>query len=304
MIYEDLNPKDFFAKIPTGIVENIKFRESFHKLAKQSKELQKWFLDCCREYAPIAFNALFCTLNPQKPPGERMRPFILRPKQIGAVEVLDWCIKNGHDCGINKARKEGATELVSKMYALHCILYKKSNFIVGSRKKELVDKFGDDYTIFAKIDNAFQYLPSWLGFDYLGESNDRIYRKDMLIRVNETGSAITGETTNENFSAGGRATSMLLDEFGRIEKYIADSIEGTIHDVTDCVIYNSTHWLGIGHTFNQVLAKPTTRVIVLDWHTNPEKSVGLYESPKPGAVILVDEYYYEQNYPGLLKYAN
>ena len=36
---------------------------------------------------------------------------------------------------------------------------------------------------------------------------------------------------------------------------LVSSIEGTVHPITNCIIYNSTHWHGAGHTFNQVLEK-------------------------------------------------
>jgi len=301
MNFETLTGKEFFALIPTGLEDNIRFRIDFHKLASQSKDLQQWFLETCRDYLPVMFNALFWTLNPRKPPSESLKPFILRPKQIFAVEKIDQCIKIGKDVGIDKAREEGATEIVSKIYAAHSILYKKRNFIVGSRTKKLVDTIGDDYTIFAKIDNAFEYLPSWMG---LNVNNGSIYRKDMLLRVVPNSSTINGETTNESFSAGSRGTSMLLDEFGRVDKYIADSIEGSIHDVTDCVIYNSTHWLGLNHTFNQVLHRPGLEIITFDWWENPDgKNQGLYTSNSPGEVELIDIEYYQKNYPELLKYA-
>ena len=95
---------------------------------------------------------------------------------------------------------------------------------------------------------------------------------------------------------------MFLDEFGRVDKSIADSIEDSIHDVTNCVIYGSTHWLGPGHTFNQVLQKSTTEVITLLWMDNPTKNPGLYTSPEPGVVEIIDIPYYEKNFPELLKY--
>jgi len=294
MDYENLTGRQFFKLIPTDVKENIEFRQKFHKLISYSGDLRLWYLQCCREYLPVMFNSLFCTLNPQRPPSESNLPFILRPKQIEAVEVLDDAIKKGYDVGIDKARKEGATELVAKTYTAHALLYENRNFIVGSRKKELVDRLGDDYTIFAKIDHVFKYLPSWWKVD--------ISRKDMFIRIRNTGSNITGETTNENFSAGSRATSIFLDEFGRIEKSIAESIEASIHDVSDCVIYGSTHWLGPSHPFNLALQRPTTRVIVLDWWHNDERNQGLYISEKPGEVTIYDVNYYKEKFPELCQY--
>jgi len=296
-IYEDLTAKSFFDLIPKGVQENIEFRKKFYGLIKNSTELQKQFWMWCKEYVPIAFDVLFCTLDPQQQPGSRNLPFILWDKQIEAAIALDKAIKAGNgDVAITKSRKEGATELVAKLFSLHCMLYRESSFIVASREKSLVDTFGDDFTIFAKIDNVFQNLPEWTGFKATSDNKD-IFRKDLLFRINSMATTIAGKTTNENLAAGGRATGMFLDEFGRVEKSIAESIEGTIHAISNCVIYGSTHWYGPGHTFNRVLERPAIKVITLPWYGNPIKSLGLYSSPEPGLIKLLDINYYQKIFP-------
>ena len=289
------NPRDFFSIIPTDILENLKFRIQLNKMLCTDAKFQQVFLQMCREYLPIFFNTISWTLNPQKHWAERNQPFILRPLQIPAVEKLHQCITEGRDIGIDKSRKQGASELCCKTFAALALLEERSHFILGSRKKELVDCFGNDYTLFAKIDNVLQCLPSWWlklsGFD------PSLNRKDMVLTIPATNSSITGETTNESFSAGSRGTAILLDEFGRVEKSVADAIEGSIHDVANCVIYSSTHWLGINHTFNQCLQKPSTEVIRLMWHANPEENYGLYETPDTGQIKIVDIGYYRKLCP-------
>lgn len=281
----------------------MKFRDDLHTLLANDKGAQKVFWSFCKERKQILFDTCFWTLDPRLPFGKQNQPFILRPKQIEVVELLDWCITNGHDAGINKTRDEGASEIVCKLFSAWIMLYDHISFIVGSYKKEDVDKLGDDYTLFAKIDNVFEHLPSWMGIKY-EKDGGCIYRKDMLIRNLARHSAIIGETTNENFSVGSRATAILLDEFGRIRKIVADSIEGTVHPITNCVIYNSTHWLGAGHPFNEALKKDTTRRIDLLWWENPEKAKGLYRSPEVGVVEIIDENYYRENYPDVLNYVS
>lgn len=297
------NPIDFFKMIPTDIGENLKFRIELNKLCSVDEKFQEVFLEMCRAYIPIFFSAIAWTLNPQKSPAERNQPFILRPAQIPAVEKLDWCIRHKKDAGLNKSRKQGASEICCKLFGGRALLDELSHFIIGSRKKELVDNYGDSYTLFAKIDNVFDCLPSWwlkrCGYD---RKNNR---KDMVLTIPENSSAIVGETTNENFSAGSRGTGLLLDEFGRVEKSVADSIEGSVHDVADCVIYSSTHWLGVNHTFNRCLNKPTTERIDLMWYDNPTgEANGLYETPEPGKVKIIDVNYYKLNYPEILDYVN
>jgi len=288
----------FIQGVPRNLQENLQFRIDLHTLLAKDVKLQNLYKAMCLIAPQILFDTTFFTKNPKKPPGERNQPFILRPKQIQVVNTLNWCIDNGHDAGIDKTREEGASEICGKLFAAKCLLTNEAYFILGSRKKELVDNLGDPYTLFAKVDNVFEYLPSWW------KAQVHLDRKDMLLKVKETDSVVRGETTNESFSAGYRATAMVLDEFGRVEKRTADAIEGSIHDVTDCVIYSSTHWLGIGHTFNECLHKDTTKVVTLPWYENPEKAEGLYETPQPGIVKLVDVEYYRRNHPRLLDYVN
>lgn len=272
-----------------------------HSLLAKDTGLQSLYLDMCRDYLPIMFSSLFWTLNPQCEAGSRNVPFILRPKQVLIVEELDKAIKKQkYDFGLIKSRKQGATEIICKTFAAHLIFYEYSNFIVGSRKEDLVDNRGDYYTIFAKIDHVFNHLPSWMNI-----SNEMIDRKDMSLKFKPTSSTINGETTNESFKAGSRSTALFLDEFGRVDKRIAESIEGSIHDVCNCIIYCSTHWYGLSHTFNKCLLKPTTHCETLFWYENeiPHDEVkGLYEVVAPGKIRLVDENYYNEQFPGLLGY--
>jgi hypothetical protein len=282
----------FLQAIPRTIVENLEFRIDLHTLLAKDKSLQSLYLTMCLEAPQIAFDSLFWTFNPQKDPGERNYPFILRPKQIPAVNTLHECILEGHDAGINKSRKMGASEICAKIAAMHTLLVPETVGIFGSRKKEYVDNRGDPTTLFAKIDHAFEHLPFWL------KDQTHIERKDMTLNVLDTSSALLGETTNESFSAGSRGTFMVLDEFGRVLKRAADSIEGSIHDVTNCVIYSSTHWLGAGHTFQQCLLKPSTKVVNLMWYDSPDEAEGLYTSPQPGIIEVLDpEYYKEYDLP-------
>lgn len=285
------SPESFYAAIPTELRSNIKFRIKLHKFLAVDKKAQLFFLDLCRQYIPIIFSSTLWTLNPQKPEGQRNQPFILRPKQISAVETMNWCIDNEKDIGLNKTRKQGASELSIKLMMSKCLLEELANFIIGSRKKELVDNFGDNYTLFAKADNVMSCLPSW--WKKLSGYNPKLNRKDMVLRIPSTESGLVGETTNENFGAASRATAILLDEFGRVDYTIAESIEGSVHDIANCIMYSSTHWLGSNHTFNKCIRKDTTELIPLMWYDNPEEMGGLYKSDSAGSYEIIDKEYYK-----------
>lgn len=288
----------FIRTIPRNIEENLKFRENLNLLCQTNEDFKKTFLWLCKNSNQIFFDVLMWAFNPLEIAERRILPFILRPKQIIAFNTIEWCIDNQHDAGIEKSRKQGATEAV-KLFVKKCLFEKNVNFIVGSLKKEDVDNRPDPTTIFAKIDNAVEMLPEWMG---VGE--DLVERKDMIIHFKQTNSSIVGETTNENFSAGSRATAVFPDEFGRLPKNIAEMIEGAVHDVSRCIIYNSTHWLGINHPFNLAINRETTKKVTLFWWENPEEMEGAYTSPQKDIVELIDENYYRQRWPELFNYVN
>ena len=279
---------EFFNLIPTDPKENIEFRAEFLSECAVDEGLRKVYFKFCQDYKPIIFNTAFFTFDPQN----RVNyPFILWPHQIPAVETLDKCIQEGKNVGINKTRKQGASEICCKLFVANCLLYEFNNFIVGSRKEDLVDNMGDQTTLFAKVDNALDCLPTW--WQQLVGYDKKRNRKKMVVEIPATSSAIIGETTNESFSAGSRATAMLLDEFGRVDTSIAKSIDGSVKDVSNCIIYSSTHWLGPNHTFNKALQRPTTDVVSLMWYDNPRERKGLYKTEKPGEYELIDKSYYQ-----------
>jgi len=283
-------PAKFFAAIPLDPRENLIWRqEKIWQGMAQDVEAQKILQELILADPKIFFNAVAFTLNPQKPPGERNQPFILRPKQELVVDELVKAINTGHDMGIEKSRKEGATELCCKLFTILAILVPMTQFLVGSRKEHLVDRTGDQYTIFAKIDHVLKSLPPWWQVP--------VERTHLHLRFLANESGIDGETTNENFGAGGRATAVMLDEFGRVDRNVAESIEGSVHDVANSIIYSSTHWLGSNHPFNKALRKPSTKVVTLPWYENPEKRPGLYKSPDIDVIEIVDIDYYRRRCP-------
>jgi len=289
------SPEALYTSIPTNLAENLEYRKVLHSLLDKDTGLQKLFLNLCLADPKIWFNAVVWTCDPRQRPGLRNWPFILRkPRQEKVVDTLKHCIDDGIDMGINKSRDEGATEIVTKFLALYALI-PDSYFVVGSRNKDLVDCGGDPFTLFAKIDYAYN-----LPYKWFKPIQDSVDRKDMQRTIGYSGSVIKGETTNESFAAGRRATAMFLDEFGRVEPRPAQSIEGSIHDVTDCVIYGSTHWYGEHHAFNEALQKKSTIVVELPWYDNPVKAKGLYTSPDYNVIKILDRAYYEREYPNVV----
>ena len=115
----------------------------------------------------------------------------------------------------------------------------------------------------------------------------------------DNGTIIDGETTNENFGAGDRRTAILLDEFGRVDRRIAENIRNSVADVSDAVLYNSTHFYGRSHPFAKLRFSGKTKVWIMPWEKNPEKIKGLYKSPALNYIKIYDLDYYKQKFPGI-----
>jgi len=243
----------------------------------------------CAAYYPLAFKSLFWTYNPKAGTGMRHIPFILRPQQELAVNRLQECITSGKDACIDKSRDEGATWLLLGTFFCFTMFVPDCQFLVGSRKEEYVDKMGDHKTLFAKIEYLWNKLPLFAQFP---KEKTHMHFKNML-----NNSAIDGEATNENFGAGDRRTAVGLDEFGRVEHSTAQSIKDSIADVTDCVIYNSTHFYGRNHPYANVRYSEGIEIIELPWFKNPTKNYGLYKSPDLNKITILDSEYWIQRYP-------
>jgi len=297
------SPEQFFKLIPTTIQENLEFRRDFNKLLCKDPGLRKVFLELAYIYPPIFYNAMFWTFNPKQPPGYRNCPFILRPAQIDVVMSLKDAIDNHHDLLIDKSRDEGATELITKFFALYWLLFPSTMFLVGSRNEAYVDRAvhvrgedsvsGDHKCLFHKILYGIVTLPPWL--------RPKLLKTHLHLENLDNGSIIDGETTTENFGAGDRRTAVLLDEFGRVDHATAQRIRESVSDVSDTVIYNSTHFYGKGHPFAKLRFSGKIKVVTLPWHRNPEKNVGLYRSPDLNVVKILDLDYYCMRYPRIFK---
>ncbi len=218
----------------------------------------------------FAFNGFFYTKDPRKTPEQR--PFCTYPYQDEAILKLLDHLKRGEDLGIFKSRDMGVTWMVdlTEMW-LWLNPNSSSDFLLGSRTEDYVDKKGDMRTLMEKIRYALYKLPRWLMPKGFRES-----KHDNFMRIvnPETGASLTGESNNPNFSTGGRYKGGFFDEFGKWE--VTDRSAWTAAgDATPCRIPVSTA-NGASGKFYEVVTDGQTEIIRLHWSLHPEKAEGLY----------------------------
>jgi len=290
-------PEGLLETVPRTVRENIEYRMELHSFIAKDASLQKVFMELMFLKPQIYFDLVAWTYDPRKPRGMMNQPFILREAQAEAVDSLKEAIDTGDNRLIDKSREEGATELVCKLFALYWRCVPQVSFLVGSRKAEYVDKgtevskgmlTGDHKCLFHKILYAIIHWPKWMQPNFV--------KTFMHLENLDTSALIDGEATNENFGAGDRRTAVLVDEHGRIEHNMAAAIIDNLPDTTNCVIYNSTHFYGLGHPFSKLLSSGKVKVIVLPWERNPTKNEAMYRSPSYNEVEFADSYYFDR-YP-------
>ncbi len=199
-------------------------------------------------------------------------PFIPFPRQ---VEFLQWVMTRWRERErglVEKSRDMGITWLVVGFAV--CQFCCRPGFVAGfgSRKGELVDKAGDDKSIFEKVRMFIQYLPQEFLPDGFDEKNNSAH---MRVWNPVTQSALIGESGN-NIGRGGRTSIYFVDEAAFIEDQ--GSVDRALSQNTNCQIDLSTV-NGSGNEFynKRMRFDNTPRIFVFDWRDDPRKDQGWYD---------------------------
>lgn len=238
-------------------------------------ELNKRKLEASQD--PAAFIKHFCfTFNPKVEPYHF--PFKLFSFQIEKiVRELQWAIDNGEDIFFDKSREMGATYTVLDVFLWYWLYVPGSNFLLGSRKEAYVDNTKDNGTgivsnkeesLFGKLEYTINHLPGFLlpkGF------NIRKHFGYMNLTNPENGNVITGESSNPNFSRGGRQKAILLDEFAFWEN--DSSAWGATADTTDCRVVVTTPGIKPGKAKRLRFGAEgeKIKIVELDYSLDPRK---------------------------------
>lgn len=215
---------------------------TFSDLEIAKAKLLKLDYDCSQDPV-LFFNTMLWTFDPKREPYHW--PFKLYDfQEERIVNELVAAIEMGYDIFFDKTREMGVSYTVLGVLLWYWKYRDASNFLVGSRKEDYVDnvggKKGDDISnkeesLFGKLDYMLArmnplVLPN--GF------NPKVHRSSMKLLNPELGNAISGESSNPNFSRGGRQKAILLDEFAFWEN--DDSAWGSTADTTNCRIVITT----------------------------------------------------------------
>lgn len=192
---------------------------------------------------PIYFIDTFCWIfNPKQEPFNLR--FKLFPFQRRLVRDLVYAIRNGEDLFIEKTREMGVTYTILATFLWFWLFEPASNFLIGSRKEDYVDNRrggttgNKEESLFGKLDYMLTRIQQNSAF-MMPDGFDRNRHFNYMSLVNpENGNAISGESSNPNFSRGGRQRAIFLDEFAFWEE--GNAVWGATADTTNCRIIATT----------------------------------------------------------------
>lgn len=189
---------------------------------------------------PVFFINTFCyTFNPKKEPYHFR--FKLFPFQKDLVNNMVNHIDHGEDLFVEKSRELGVTYTAMALFLWYWLFIPGSNFLIGSRKESYVDNRrggmagNKEESLFGKLDYMLSKFPPFL----IPEGFNRDKHFTFMNLVNPAnGNVIAGESSNQNFSRGGRQKAIFLDEFAFWE--YAEAVWRATADTTNCRLVVTT----------------------------------------------------------------
>ena len=210
-------------------------------------------IQACSDDVVKFFDWLMWTYDVRLPERDRVCEFYLYDFQERLVRAMIKMIDEGlGDLVVTKSRDVGATWLTLGVLVWYWLFRPNFNAHVGSRKAELVDRFGDKNTLFERmrmiLDNIEKATPGVVPDGYKQVSG-------LNKLVNPTnGSVITGEATVKNFARQGRFNVIFCDEFSKVEPNLQDEIWIGTSDASPCRLFVSTSDI-VDNRFGQTVYK-------------------------------------------------
>jgi len=259
-------------KYPKDPRENLIWRSKILKKAQRDPILKESLKRLFYEDIVFAFNVFFFTYDPRPTAVMSHLPFATYPFQDDAILDLKRIIEVGEDVVWEKCRDMGATWMICLVMLWFWLSPKPGNdFLLGSRKEMFVDDRGNMSSLFPKLRYVIARLPKWLvpkGYDVKEHDN-----KLKLINP-ATGSVLTGESNNVQFSTGGRYKAIFYDEFSKWKDTDAKAWTSGA-GASLCRIAIGTPF-GVNCKYYDLVTSGITRKITLRWPMHPLKSKNIY----------------------------
>lgn len=233
----------------------------------------------CSQDPVLFFNTMLYTFDPKRAPYHW--PFkLFEFQEAKIVNELVQAIEMGYDIFFDKTREMGVSYTVLGVLLWYWKYRDASNFLIGSRKEDYVDNVGGkkaadeksnkEESLFGKLDYMIDRLnPLVLPLGY----KTGVHRSSMKLLNPEYGNSISGESSNPNFSRGGRFKAVLLDEFAFWDNDAA--AWGSTADTTNCRIVITTPGIRPGTKAKRLRFGEDgekIRVIELPHHLDPRKT--------------------------------
>ena len=254
----------YYPRVPKDFRANLEFRRDAVRLGFQDREAARELWIASKRDFLFWVNTFGWTYDPRKINTPAL-PFITYPYQDKSLLGLNAAIEQGHDLLIEKSRDMGASWMIVALYAWRWQFYDLQSFLMASRKEDLVDKPQDPVSLFWKLDFLISHQPDWM--------RPNLTRQKLHLYNLDTESTIDGTSTTADLAVGDRRTSMLLDEFSKVEDSYA--VKKNTADVTRCRIFNGTPE-GTANAFYTIAHDGFTPKLRLHWSEHPEKALGLY----------------------------
>ncbi len=247
---------------------DLETRLRWLRTAHRDLRLQALLLECCRRDIHFWFEHFCWTFDPRRP--QPHQPFVPYPFQRSIIGEITRCIDTGADLLIEKSRDMGVSWLTLLVFQYYWLFRAGSNFHLGSRKQETVDRRGDISTLFEKLRYNLDWLPPWMRpCGYVPARHDNLLR---LINP-ANGNILTGESSNENFARGGRYKAVLFDEFPFWDN--DDAAFASAGQSTPCRIVVGTPY-GKANRFARLRFEGRMNRITAHWRLHPEKDDAWY----------------------------
>jgi len=193
-------------------------------------------------------------------------PFILFPEQEKLFLEMLAC--SNKDILFEKSRCMGGTYMCLLVilweWMFGCV---DSQWLVLSRKQDLVDDPNNPSSLFGKLDYMLGFMPSWMA------PQDGRLRHEMKLFNFSNNNLIVGESTNPEAGRGGRYRRALCDEWAAVA--VAESVAKSLRGSTPCRIFLSTP-SGQGNHFYQMTLKKGILKCRLHWSAHPDLGRGQY----------------------------